>query len=230
MILRAIAVLSVLVPAGALRAAEPPRDNRPGAPYRGYHGDRPDRGPRNPAAEEPIDWNQVQKFMQANAPNRWAAYQKLPEEQKLKLRGLLIGRYRAIQRLEREGSRELIQIKEKQIRLEDELFRLNQERKAPGANAEKIVAEMREKTRQWVETRFLEREERLRRLKAIVEEETKRLQEDRANIDQLINSRLEEELDEADDVRLPGNPRFGRPSVKLHPATPPPGEPRKPGD
>lgn len=227
MTLRPVALISVLMLVCGLRAAEPPRDSRPGPPYRGYHGDRPDRSPRGPGGEEPIDWNQVQKFMQANAPNRWAAYQKLPDEQKQKIRGLLIGRYRAIQRLEREGSRELIEIKEKQIKLEDELFRLNQERKAPGADAEKILAEMREKTRQWVETRFREREERLRRLKAIVEEETRRLQEDRANIEQHVNWRLEEELDDADDGHLPGNPRFGRPSVKLHPSTPPPGEPHK---
>jgi len=211
-------------------AAESPRDARPGPPYRGYHGDKPDRSPRGPGFEEPVDWNQVQKFIETNAPNRWAAYQKLPESEKQKLRGVLIGRYRAIQRLEREGSRELVEIKAKQMRIEDDLFRLNQERKAPGADTEGILAAMRERIRQWVELRFQEREQRIRRLQALIEEETRRLQEDKANIEELVKARLDEELEEADDARLPGNPRFGRPGVKLHPGTPPPGEPHKQGN
>lgn len=161
--------------------------------------------------DDPVDLEKVQAFVRENSPNRWKAFQSLPEGKREELRDRMGFFYRAVHALLRENDPFIVSNRKQQIRLEDEMFELRLRISADGAKPADVKENkkiLREKVQRLVQLRMEERTHRLERLKVAVEDETKRLETDRANIDGLVEQRFQAELaaGPAADQPRPGKP------------------------
>lgn len=186
-----LSVLIVLLLAVAALAQSPA--TRPaGAPGPGL---RPYPRPLGPGAlrlpaDEPVAWEEVARFFQENSPNRWEMFETLAEEQKQESRRRMIGVYRTILPALKGGDQATLDLFKKRIALEDEIFGLRMEAMRKGIRPLELRDKLREKGRELVRLDIAEREARIQRLRAALEHEEKRLEQDKQNIDRLVEQHL----------------------------------------
>jgi hypothetical protein len=215
-------VLLFLLPALSFAQGPATRDSRP----------RPKGSPRaqwRPPPDESVDWDKVQKFFEENSPNRWAAFKividdkSLSDEQRKRLKNLLVMRYRGIQFFANEGHHELLQLKKQQIRIEDDIFKIRQDlgkAAASSPEADKLKADLRARVEALVDSRMKEREERINRLQAVLQDETSALARFRENRENLIEELCQSELSGGPSGLLPDFPRHRAPNEETPPKRP----------
>src|SRR5690606_15968834 len=132
-------------------------------------------------------------FFQEYSPRRWAAYESLPETQQGRIRTVMIRRYSHLERIREHSPDDVYEMVLRRVELEDEAWGLGQDiREAVNPAArDALRAELQEVVQLMVEEQFLERERRIERLKKALANEEKRLEEDRQNVDALVQRQME---------------------------------------
>ena len=136
-------------------------------------------------------------FMQENAPNRWQAIQMLPDDDSSLRRnviGFVVARYRALQGLKDDDST-LYDIKVQQLRTEDEVYGLLSGTETP-ERREKLRQPLTDRAQKMQELTLAEREQRIHRLKDIIEHQEASLSADRLKIATLVSARVEALINE----------------------------------
>jgi hypothetical protein len=135
------------------------------------------------------DMQEVMAFMREHSPNRVKAMESLPEESSAR-RGVMafvVARYRALQAVKDEDA-QLYDLGVKQVEIEDDLYRLLASARTVG-DREKMRDRIRTAVRPQVETNLAERKQRLSRLREALRREERKLDADRAQIDELTETR-----------------------------------------
>lgn len=207
-----------------IRKIRPDRGER--APEGQFDRDGHDRpGPRMfERRDEETDWSEVERFLETNSPNRWAAFKNLAPEQQQRLRRFILPRIRVLLR----DDDEFMELRKQQIRIEDQMFGLVQQIRSAD-QPDPLKEQLRETVRQLVELRMKERELRIARLRMAVQEETQRLQQDQQNMEQIVEQRMREQLAGEGNALVPEPrkfpPRRGEGEERRHPDEPPPPPP-----
>jgi len=196
-------------------------------------GDRGDRGGRGgmrrqvePSAEE---WNAIEAFGEKHSPNRLKMLNRLRDEKPDEVRiakMFLVGRYRSIE-ASKEHDPELYEVRLEGVELEDRIFGQVEDGAAkPDAPTEKKEA-LRADMAKWVTMNLNEREQRIERLAESIEEQRRKLEEDKARSDALIDQKMADV--ERDGIRglLPEGVRKFMDNAGRGPG---PGGPGEPGD
>lgn len=135
------------------------------------------------------DMQEVMTFMREHSPHRIKTMEKLPEDSAAR-RGVMafvVARYRSLQALKDEDA-QLYDLGVKQVEIEDELYGLLAPARAVG-DREKMRDQIRVAVKRQVETNLAERERRLSRLRESLRREERKLDGDRARIDELTDAR-----------------------------------------
>lgn len=149
--------------------------------------------------EEPTEseLKDVADFMAVHSPRRWEAFNRLSEEhpEKDKLKKLILVRFRGVRYLKEREPR-LYELRLKQVKLEDEAWDFSERYRASKDEAER--ARLREKVREQVASVvnlwMSERQYRIDLLEEEVEDAKRRLDEDRAQMAERIDSKVEKHL------------------------------------
>ena len=141
------------------------------------------------------DWEEARAHFREHSPLRAEAFDKMSEEQQNFFKPLIVGRYRGIKWLARDP--ELRKNKERQIRIEDDIFGVKQQLAGVVAGSEvgeRLTAELRKSVEQLVDERMRERMMRIDRLEMLIAEERELLEEDRLKREGLVEKRLQDIL------------------------------------
>ncbi len=147
------------------------------------------RGGLRAAQPSEEDMVEILAFMRVHSPNRVKAMESLPEESAAR-RGVMafvVARYRALQALKDEDA-QLYGLNVKQVEIEDELYGLLAPARAVG-DREKIRERIHDAVKRQIDTNLAERERRLNRLRESLQREERKLDTDRAQIDELTDAR-----------------------------------------
>lgn len=179
------------------------------SPYTSFAQEQPDEPARQQSRDRRMSpqmqrfdreierwWPQVIAFAQEHMPARYRAMtERLGDVKQVRpIRHALFTRYVELQRV-RERDPQLYQLRVKQLHIEDAIFAetisgttqsQSREQQSSGSSKREDLV------RQAVEASLEEREYRLENLQASVNEQRKRLAEDKANKDQLVQERSEE--------------------------------------
>lgn len=212
MTMKRITLFAGLVLSVAAMAEPGGRPPGPPAPPSGREsGGRGPSGWHRPG-EEPVSAEEVDAFMKETSPKRYEAMQKLSPEQQKKIRE----RAEMLYRMLKWGSKNepaMWEAKKQEIGLEDDLFALRMQllrKDAPDAAEQKEIRDtMRAKVRKLVDMRLKERAERIEKLRKFLGDEEARLTQDQKNVDELVDTRLKEEIEAGSE--------FGRPPERRWP-------------
>lgn len=175
----------------------------------GDRGDRGDRsgGPRRggdprPPFFQPLsdeEFPAAVEFMREHMPATYAIWETLPEQ--LRNRRVFPPRLHASFRLVLEarenGDEEMAELILRQLRLRDEFLNEIVERRSRGEPREAIREALVEKTREIIEANLDQRELRLRMMEKRLGEERERIERDRANPDDLLESQMNTLIDDS---------------------------------
>lgn len=178
-------------------------------------------------------WEDAAAFLQEYSPRRWAAYEALPEGQKERVRSAILRRYTRIERIREHSPEDVYELLIHRIELEDQAWGLGQAirdtedpevRQSLRTQLEAVVTQM-------VEEQFLERAERIERLKKALLREENRLAEDRRNTPQRVEEQIERIIATDDPMIDPAPPeavgeRDGAPADPALDPAPPADAPR----
>jgi hypothetical protein len=166
--------------------------------------DRPGRGPRlSPEAQRDLDdfWDKNKQkiidFCKEHSPNRWRAFERRLGDVRFRApRDRLLLQLKHLMELEKADP-ELYKIKIAQIHTEDAEYRLSREinwakDRAQADDLQKKREELRATAREAIGLRLQERQLRLARLQKRFEAENQRLAKEMANMDSIIDARVEE--------------------------------------
>lgn len=198
--------------AAQFRAGSAPPTTRssvasPEAHERGGGGRGGMRGPIDPQL-----WNEAAAFTQAHAPHRWQAFEQLPESpEKDRIKRAIVMRYRAIQSL--ADDQPLYAKVLHRIALEDDAWQLAARirQAATEADRQTLRDQLTKVVRELVSLSFDERQARLGHLQSMLQQQQRKLEEDRAHPEELVAKQVqawEQESGAAEPV-LPGGPRRG---------------------
>lgn len=178
--------------------------------------------PRRPAGDEPPvgrerafrrrgderRWDEAAAFLQEYSPRRWAAYEALPEGQKERVRSAILRRHSRMERIREHSPEDVYDLLIHRIELEDRAWGLGQSiRDAEDPDArQSLRAELEAVVTQMVEEQFLERAQRIERLKKAVLREEHRLAEDRRNAPQRVEQQIERIIATDDPMIDPATP------------------------
>ena len=185
-------------------ANAPPSDNGTGGGLTGSAGPRRLRSApafgRIPTQEE---LRSAMDFARQNMPNlyhMWDALGRGP--QRRRLGEYAIREYRRYQQARENELPERAEAMLKQIRSQDEIFALVQEFQDAAPDKQDAVRQrLRDKMRQVVLDMLQERQQRIERLKQMLQREERALENDRARSDATADDRLEKLLNETRPVR-----------------------------
>lgn len=205
-----IVLLLCVFAATAVVTGEPSRggDGDKGGRDKGDRHDRWDRERFREAMEK--DWEEALAHFREHSPRRAEAFAMMSEEQQNFFKPLIVGRHRGIKWLSRDP--ELRENKERQIRIEDDIFAIKQKLAGVADRSEeagKLKQELRKAVEALVDARMAERELRIERLEMLVMEERELLKEDKFKRQSLIEKRLEDILAAEVPVIDPPGPRPG---------------------
>jgi hypothetical protein len=215
--LRKLAIWMIaLAPVTALAEAVTP--SAPG-PTTGPNGPREGRGQRPPFGGGPgmreyreQEWKDALAFFNDNSPKRAKQFALLTPAEQEKLKPYIIGKYNAYQWMTRDNAK-LKDVKIQQLKLEDDIYQLNKDRKDPKLTSEqvqKIETELKKTVGDLVAARLSERRLRIDRLEEIVAKEEAELEKDKARQDDLVTKEFRKVL-ASDEDKLPDGPRRPRP-------------------
>ena len=196
-----IVTLATLLIGSVAFAQEPPQ--RPA-------GDEPPVG-RERAFRRRWDerrWDEAAAFLQEYSPRRWAAYEALPEGQKERVRSAILRRYTRIERIREHSPEDVYDLLIHRTALEDQAWGLGQSiRDAEDPDTrQSLRTELEAVVTQMVEEQFLERAQRIERLKKALLREENRLAEDRRNAPQRIEQQIERIIATDDPMIDPATP------------------------
>jgi hypothetical protein len=197
---------------GLLALAQVPviaQDSRSTRPTPDPDGLRPRAmaGMRRRAAEK--DAEQAILFMREHSPNRFRFFDALPEESSERYAIILLvsARWRAIEAL-KEDDPPLYETKLKQIHIEDDIYGMVASPQTP-AQRESMRARLHESVRELLVLGLSERERRIEQLHRALKTEEEKLQNDRKQLDVMIERRANSLLTEGPAALRPG-PGLGR--------------------
>ena len=173
--------------------AERPNDRGGGDDKGDNKGARHEKWDRDAKFREAMekDWEAAQAHFRQHSPLRAAAFDNMSDEQKEFFKPLIIGRHRGIKWLSRDP--ELLRNKERQIKIEDDIFGFKQKLATVAAEseqAEKLKGEIRKSVEELVDARMAERALRIDRLEMMIAEEKEMLKDDQFKRQALIDKRL----------------------------------------
>jgi hypothetical protein len=145
-----------------------------------------------PPTEE--EWNEVATFMQEHSPYRLEQIQKLKESAPYRygLRAKIWNQYRTLQEQKRNDE-QLYEFGVKRFELKDEQFHLVQQlERAKGEMVSVWRVRLHANAAELVALNLAERQHRLDKLVQAVETERQKLEQDKANQDQLIDEQLQQ--------------------------------------
>jgi hypothetical protein len=159
-------------------------------------GRSPD-GYRNEELPSDEEWDEIVEFMKANSPVRLEMYDKVVETFKGSnsdrpingARRRIAGRYRDLMTM-KERHPDMFEFALKQTVLEDQILGTMREIRDGGEN-EARAGKFRDLVTAYVDNFLNEREARLKKLREMVERETKTIDKDRASMDELIQKQSE---------------------------------------
>ena len=146
---------------------------------------------------------EVDAFMTENSPKRWARINDLPEKRRDELKKFVLQRYRMLQDLKQVDS-QMYDLRLKRLKIEDEIFDLGwalKNNKDEKFSPEAARKELRVKVRALANSSIDEHRLRLKQWQEKMEQEAKRLNEERATIDQFVDSSV---TAIENDMRWPG--------------------------
>jgi hypothetical protein len=119
----------------------------------------------------------------------------MSEEQQRFFKPLIVARWHGMKWLSRDP--ELRKNKERQIRIEDDIFHIKQQlaaRDPDDAQAKQLIAELRKVVEELVDARMAERELRIERLEMLIAEERELLKHDQFRRQSLVDKRMQDLL------------------------------------
>jgi hypothetical protein len=129
-------------------------------------------------------------FMHENSPKRYSAIEALPDNQhKVRIKNVAVLAAIQLMRLEKDEPN-LYRLSLNRVHLEDDVYGLLADlHKAPADKQEAIKTVLKGKVLDLVNAGILEREARLQKLQETVEAEQKKLADDKANKDRVVDER-----------------------------------------
>lgn len=158
-------------------------------------GPRGDGGPGGPGRRfvNPQEWADVEAFMRVNNPVRIEMLKKIEDALgpdrpiSMWVRAGIIQRYREIDRKKSDAANpKVYESALKQLQSEDAVLGTLRDQRAPGANAAALDQKLNDQVRVFVDNNLAERQARIDRLKAILDAQTKSLEQDRGSVDALV--------------------------------------------
>jgi hypothetical protein len=184
------------------QATEPASPARPGAGMmRGAGGNGPQRPWVSPEERE-----RIEEFAEQNMPNPYRMWQEAPEPapRRWRLMSHAAREYRRYQQ-EQNAAPQQADAMLKRIRTQDELFAIVREyRQAATPQQDEIRARLREKMRDIVVQMLEEREERIARLRQMLQREESALENDRGRVEEITARRVDTLLEETRPGGRPG--------------------------
>ena len=147
-------------------------------------------GPGEHRAPRPNEWVEVQQFMNRHSPRRQFALDQLPDgEKKESIKRFVFARYRSLQSLQRRDPTGYEQ-RLAQLEIEDEIFGVVSGWGAAGeGERDKLRQTLHDKVARLVDIDLQERQRRVEWLKRELAEQTRELEHDRGERDDLIERR-----------------------------------------
>jgi hypothetical protein len=139
------------------------------------------------------------EFAQENMPNLFRMWEDAPRgtPRRFRVFGFGLQRYRLYQQLKENGTQEQLDQMLKRIQSEDELFALVQElQDAPADKQSEIRQRLRARMRDVMSAMLQDRQERIERLKQMLQHEERALQNDRGRIEQTTEERVQRLINE----------------------------------
>jgi hypothetical protein len=140
-----------------------------------------------PSSEE---LREVDEFMNENSPKRWAKIKDMPDERRSRLNGFVVQRFRMLQDL-KQNDQAMYDLRVKRLKIEDEIFSLGwdlKNNKNENFSPDAAKKDLRKKVRALADSRIDEHRLRLKQWQEKIEQEQKKLAEEKANIDQFVDS------------------------------------------
>ena len=165
----------------------------------GYWRDR-STATSKPSSDEQ---REVDDFMSENSPKRWAKIKDMPDNRRDKLMGFVVQRYRMLEDLQKNDPA-MYDLRVKRLKIEDEIFALGwdlKNNKSENFSADTAKKELRKKVRALYDSRIDEHRLRLKQWQEKIEQEQKKLAEEKANLDQFVESSVNAI---ENDMRWPG--------------------------
>ena len=178
----------------AATAAVAERPNDRGGDNKGARHEKWDRDAKFREAMEK-DWEAAQAHFREHSPLRAAAFDNMSDEQKEFFKPLIIGRHRGIKWLSRDP--ELLANKERQIKLEDDIFGIKTKLASVREESDEAKAlkdSLRKSVEELVDARMAERALRIERLEMLIEDERELLKQDQLKRQGLIEKRMQDIL------------------------------------
>lgn len=173
------------------------RESRSRERQGGYMMPRAGDNYRNEELPTEEEWAEIIDFMKTSSPVRLEMYEKLAETFKdsvnerpiIGARKRMAGRYRDLMMM-KERHPDMFEFALKQTVLEDQILGLMREIRDGGEN-EPRSKKFRELVTAYVDNFLNEREARLKRLREMVERDTKSIEKDRGRMDELVDKQSE---------------------------------------
>jgi hypothetical protein len=157
------------------------------------------------------DWEAAEAFMQEHSPNRWKLFEQLPEGSPRRgpVMRMIIARYRNLQST-REEDAALYELRLQQLTLEDGIWFTVREMRNQVSDEQRATLEtnLRDKVAAAVDVWLKERERRLQRLEETLKLERERLATDLNRREEMVENRLQREMEKSSDfMSFPGSRR-----------------------
>jgi len=160
------------------------------------------------------DWDAASNFMREHSPNRWQLFERLSDGSPRRgpVMRMILARYQNLQSLKEEDVT-LYDLRLQQLTLEDSIWGIVREMRTQIAEDRRTVlqSQLREKVSFAVDVWMKERDRRLQRLEETLKAERERLAADQKRREEMIENRLQRELERTPDVMaFPRRPRGGQ--------------------
>lgn len=146
-------------------------------------------GPRRPSAEE---WKAIEEFASQHSPNRLAFLKSTADQNTREYRfaqGFIVARYRGLEAM-RESEPDLYAKRVDALELEDRIFGQVQKGAAAADAPKEQKDALREDMVKWVALNLEEREERIARMAAMLDDQRQKLESDKADQEQLVDRKM----------------------------------------
>jgi hypothetical protein len=172
-----------------------PSHSQPGPGVLGWPFEHPGKGGGGSLPDED-EWRQTTEMISEISPARWQFFEQVmgrPQRAE-RAKRFLFARSSELRELQKTNPN-LFEARVEQVRLEDEIFRLDTAVREAGANsageADQLRAQLRERVADWVRKDLAERELRLTQLQERLDRERAALDADRDRADEIAERRTE---------------------------------------
>lgn len=153
-------------------------------------------------------WEEASEFARLHSPNRWMLYEQLPESAvaKERIRTAIVRRYQMVRGTGAPGD-EAYELAVMRMKTEDEAWALGRDIRSVGdeTQREAMRTQLRELVQEMVDRHLEERKMRIEHLKRAVNQEERRLEQDRNRKQALIDRQMQQIIDDEEHLlRQPG--------------------------